>query len=489
VSLRRRLVLLAAGTVGVVVLVAALATYAAMRAGLRDQVDDTLREQAGTIRGTAAAFGRGRGHRDGPGPGPEISIRDLPPDALRVPPPRLGEAAGLVQVVGADGTLRRAPQTEEADVTLPITRDDLAVAAGERGEVLSDRTVGGEHLRILTARLGDRPVAVQLARSLESTDSTLARLRVILALLVVVATAFALAVSRLFARKVVAPVTALTEAAEHISATDDLGRRIDASGDDEVGRMAQRFNAMLDRLQGSRDALAASAAAQRQLVADASHELRTPVTSLRTNIEVMLAGGAPDEAERHRMLSDVRDQAEELTALINDVIELARGDQPLGDAVEDVRLDEVVEEAVERARRHAPGVAFAVTAEPLVVAGAGDRLGRAIGNLLVNAAGHSPPDGTVDVRLADGVLEVRDHGPGVEDADKPHVFDRFYRGATARGRPGSGLGLAIVRQAAEAHGGTVEVDDAPGGGAVFRLRLPTTPAGRRDSAAAPLPAG
>jgi two-component system sensor histidine kinase MprB len=121
--------------------------------------------------------------------------------------------------------------------------------------------------------------------------------------------------------------------------------------------------------------------------------------------------------------------------------------------------------------------------------GAGDRLGRAVGNLLVNAAGHSDPGDTVEVRLRGGVLEVRDHGPGVDDADKPHVFDRFYRGATARSRPGSGLGLAIVRQAAEAHGGTVEVADADGGGAIFRLRLPTTPAGRPDSAAAPRPAG
>jgi two-component system sensor histidine kinase MprB len=108
----------------------------------------------------------------------------------------------------------------------------------------------------------------------------------------------------------------------------------------------------------------------------------------------------------------------------------------------------------------------------VLVTGAGDRLGRAVANLLTNAAGHSPPGGVVQVTLGDGVLEVRDHGPGVPDDEKPFVFDRFYRGSTARSRPGSGLGLAIVRQAAEAHGGTVEVEDAPGGGALFRLRLP-----------------
>jgi two-component system sensor histidine kinase MprB len=476
VSLRRRLVLLVTGTVGVVLLVAALSTYAAMRAGLRDQVDDTLREQVQTMRGAADAPGL-RGPRRG---------RDLPPGAIRARPPRLGEAAGVVQVVGADGSVRLAP---EEDVVLPVTKADAEVAAGTREDLISDRTVDGEHLRVLTAQLGDRPVAVQLARSFESADSTLGRLRMILALLVVLATAVALAVSRLVAQKVVAPVTELTEAAEHISATDDLGRRIEATGEDEVGRMADRFNAMLDRLQGSRDAVAASAAAQRQLVADASHELRTPVTSLRTNIEVLLAGGAPGEDERRRVLEDVRDQAEELSALITDVIELARGDQPLGDGAEDVRVDEVVAEMIERARRDAPQVTFTAELEAETIVGAGDRLGRAVGNLLVNAAGHSDPGDTVEVRLRGGVLEVRDHGPGVDDADKPHVFDRFYRGATARSRPGSGLGLAIVRQAAEAHGGTVEVADADGGGAIFRLRLPTTPAGRPDSAAAPRPAG
>jgi two-component system sensor histidine kinase MprB len=478
VSLHRRLVLLAAGTVAATVLLAAVGCYVAMRAGLRSQVDATLRDQAVAVR--AAADGpRFRGPGDRP--------RDLPPGALRPPPPRLGEAAGLVQVVGTGGVVRLRPDEAAA---LPVTRADVAVAAGERGDLLRDAQVDGQHLRILTARLPGRPLAVQLARSLESADTTLGRLRIILLVAGLAGTAFALAVSRLFARTVVEPVTALTEAAEHIGATDDLGLRIDARGDDEVGRMAQRFNAMLDGLQASREVVAASATAQRQLVADASHELRTPVTSLRTNIEVLLAGGAQDQAERRRLLEDVRDQAEELTALINDVIELARGDRPLGEDVEDVRLDDVVAEAVERARRHAPGVRFAVDAAPQVLAGAGDRLGRAVGNLLANAAGHSPQGGLVEVRLADGVLEIRDQGPGVADADKPHVFDRFYRGATARSRPGSGLGLAIVRQAVEAHGGTVEVGDAPGGGAVFRVRLPTaaTPA-RRDTADAPLPAG
>ena len=214
-------------------------------------------------------------------------------------------------------------------------------------------------------------------------------------------------------------------------------------------------------------------------MADASHELRTPVTSLRTNVEVLL-DEAQDAAtprslsggERRRLLADMREQTEELTALIGDVIELARGDQPLA-ARDDVRLDEVVGEAITRAQRNAPSVRFAGALAPVVVRGDAERLGRAVSNLLDNAARHSPEGGVIEVAVErDGAVTVRDHGPGVPDADKPLIFDRFYRGATSRGRPGSGLGLAIVRQVAEAHRGAVTVADAPGGGAVFRLTVP-----------------
>jgi two-component system sensor histidine kinase MprB len=457
-SLRRRLVLLAAGTVGVTVVLASVVCYFAMRAELRDQVDAELMRQGERVAFREEdRFGGGRGGRGGRAPfsGP---FGGPPP-----PPERPGEREGPAQVIRSDGEVA-------GDASLPVTEEDLELArAGGGDPVLSDREVDGEHVRVLTQPL--RIGAVQVLRSLESVDSTLSRLRLVLVVLCLVGTAFALAVSRLFARQVVAPVTELTETAEHISATDDLGRRIEsAGGEDEVGRMASRFNAMLDRLQSSRHALAASVSAQRQLVADASHELRTPVTSLRTNVEVLLSkeSASLGAEERRRLLEDMRAQSEELTLLINDVIELARGDQPLA-AAEDVRLDEVVGEAIGRAQRNTPGVRFDATLDPVVVRGDAERLGRAVGNLLDNAAKHSSE---VSVRVADGVVEVRDHGPGVPDDDKALIFDRFYRGATARGRPGSGLGLAIVRQVAEAHGGDVTVEDAAGGGALFRLTIP-----------------
>jgi two-component system sensor histidine kinase MprB len=136
-----------------------------------------------------------------------------------------------------------------------------------------------------------------------------------------------------------------------------------------------------------------------------------------------------------------------------------------------------VAEAVARAQRRRPAVRFEADLEPTVVEGLPDRLGRAIANLLDNAAKYSPEGTTVEVGLRGGELSVRDHGPGIPEADRPHVFDRFYRGATARGRPGSGLGLAIVRQVAETHGGTIAVQEGAGGGSRFVLSLPTVATG------------
>jgi two-component system sensor histidine kinase MprB len=242
-----------------------------------------------------------------------------------------------------------------------------------------------------------------------------------------------------------------------------------------VGQLATRFNEMLERLEESRAALDDSVRSQRQLVADASHELRTPVTSLRTNIEVLLADNRLDEDERRRLLTDVVEQSEELTTLVSDLIEVARGDMRAGE-VDDVRLDQVVEDALARASRNSPEVKFGATLHPVLVRGDPDRLTRAINNLLDNAARHTSPGCPVEVSVDAGGVRVRDHGDGINESDLPYIFDRFYRGANSRARQGSGLGLAIVRQVAEQHGGSASATNAPGGGALFTLSLPGSPA-------------
>jgi two-component system sensor histidine kinase MprB len=217
-------------------------------------------------------------------------------------------------------------------------------------------------------------------------------------------------------------------------------------------------------------ALEESSRAQRQLVADASHELRTPLTSLRTNIEVLASERELAPTDRQKLLADVVDQLGEMTALISGLIDLARGEQQTAEP-EDVRLDLIAAEAVERTRRNRPAVSFTTDLRESTVRGVHVTIERAVANLLDNAAKWSPPGGSVEVAVENGSVTVRDHGPGIDENDLPYVFDRFYRAPSARGMPGSGLGLAIVRQVAEAHGGTVVAERAEGGGTRLTLRL------------------
>ena len=426
--------LMSALAVGVTVALASLVCDLAMRSELRAQVDRRLRTQGELVQQVGALRG------------------GAPPAPSR----RAGGPAEFSQVVGPDGVAR----DRQGGLAIGVVSSDRAAAGGGGVPFLTDRTADGVHVRVITVPI-EGLGAVQLGRSLESVDAVLGRLRIVLVLLVLVGTAFAALLARLFARPVIRPISELTRAAEHIEATGDLGRRIGARGEDEVGRMAERFDAMLDRVQ-------ASQAAQRQLVADASHELRTPVTALRTNMEVMLAGAELEEGERRALLRDMVGQSEELSALVGDLIELARGDE--GDPpIEDVALDALVAEAVARARRHAPGVRFRAELEPCLISGVPDRLGRAVNNVLDNAAAFSPAGGVVEVVLRDGALAVRDHGPGAPEEELGQLFDRFFRGTQRRAQGGSGLGLAIVRQVAEAHGATVQAANAAGGGLIVRL--------------------
>ncbi|HEU4810619.1 MAG TPA: HAMP domain-containing sensor histidine kinase, partial [Nocardioides sp.] len=182
-------------------------------------------------------------------------------------------------------------------------------------------------------------------------------------------------------------------------------------------------------------------------------------------------GAGLPAAARAELLDDVRAQIEELTTLIGDLVELAR-DEPLTHVVESVDLSEIVDRAVTRVRRRAPGIAFDVETAPWWVVGEPAALERAVTNLVDNGAKWSPAGGTVSIRLADGVVTVDDQGPGIAPDDLPHVFDRFYRSQESRSMPGSGLGLSIVRQVAGRHAGTVEAGSSPAGGARLTLVLP-----------------
>ncbi|HEY4452642.1 MAG TPA: ATP-binding protein [Solirubrobacteraceae bacterium] len=528
-SFRRRITIASAAAVAVAIVLASLLTYLLSSDQLQRQVDTQLRNRghaairlerflrpgiapptslsaterlALDLNGIAGDNGKDAGEaKTGAGGGSPSSRRGaggrFPPkvsygagaaNLFGRLPPGPGQVRGYQQVVNSSG---RIVVRSAHNVTLPVDAATLALAGHGGPAFLRDAHVNGLHVRILAESFGKGRV-VQLAQPMTEVDSLLSRLRLILALLVLGGVALAALLGRLVAGAAVQPLKRLTAATEHVAATRDLSRRIERVGEDEIGRLAGSFNAMLDALERSVSALDASVHAQRQLVADASHELRTPVTSLRTNVEILQQqAGSMDPEEQRGLLADVVEQIEELTLVINDLIDLARGEEQREDS-EELRLDLLVEDVVERTRRHAPATPLLVELEPTLVTGVPARLERAVGNLIDNAVKYSPPGEPVEIALHGTELTVRDHGPGISGEDLPHIFDRFYRGAEARGRPGSGLGLAIVRQVAARQGGSVAAEAAPGGGALMRLRLPfaePTGSGEEPSPREPVAAG
>ena len=446
-SFRARIMLAAAAAVAVVAIVASALAYVLVQNELVSNLDNQLR-------GLAQQVETG-----------QLRLHHIP-----LPPTKYGSAQGYFQLVLPDGT----PQLlgDETGAPIPVGNNALSAAKGTReSSFFQDASVSGRHMRVLTDPVTitnplagtTQPAALMVALPLHEVDSVLHRLGWILFFVALSGVGIAVILAWLVSRTALAPVRRLSATVEQITATRDLSRRVEDGSHDELGRLGTSFNTMLAALQESQQA-------QRQLVADASHELRTPLTSLRTNVELLARGTLPDD-ERKKAFKDVTTQLEELTALVADVVEVARDGEPQL-TEEDVRLDLLVGDAVERARLHTPKVRFYTELHESLVRGVPDRIYRAVSNVLDNAAKWSPAGGNVGVRVEHGEVSVRDHGPGIAAEDLPHVFDRFYRSPAARGTPGSGLGLAIVRQVVESHGGTVSAGPANGGGTIVRLEFP-----------------
>jgi two-component system, OmpR family, sensor histidine kinase MprB len=439
-SFRTRLALVAAAAVGIAVIAASIVVFLVVHDELLGEVDRTLQSRA---------------HEITTGPRPRIVD-----GYLVIPGAPPGVQSDFVQAVPISGAPFGQPTVT---YTLPVDARDRETARGEHGEYFSDKRFRDVEYRVLT--IPATPFAVQIARPLTEVNRTLHRITIFMFIIAMGGIGVAAALGLLVSRAAVTPVRRLMETTESVTETRDLSQRIELTGQDELGRLAASFNTMLAALEDS-------SRAQRQLVADASHELRTPLTSLRTNIEVLARGNELPAEDRERLLEDVVEQVGEMTALIGELIELARETRgEPQERPEDVRLDLLAAGAVERARRNSPGVEFTTDLHETFVHGPPSTIERAVANLLDNAAKWSPPGEVVEVVVRDGEVAVRDHGPGIAEEDLPFVFDRFYRSRAARGMPGSGLGLAIVKQVAEANGGSVVVERAEGGGTLMRLRL------------------
>jgi len=448
-TIRARIALLAAGAVAIAIVASAAVAYGATRAQLRSGIDDSLRTRA-ELAARGAFFFR-------------------PPGSNFGEEPERTPAFFVVQFVTPQGAaLRFAGQP----IRLPVDRRDVAIAEGGARPFMRDIRVQGVHLRMLTAPVGlHDPLqnvdasAVQLARPLVEVDSALRGLALILFFVALGGVGLAAGLGMAVARSALHPVQKLTDAAEHVARTQDLGADIDVDRSDELGRLAASFNAMLHALSESRDQ-------QQRLITDASHELRTPLTSVRTNIEVLSRITEMDPAERTKLLADLNLEMTELTNLVAELVDLATAPGGTDEEKRDVRLDEVAGQAVERARFRS-GQHIEIHASPTVVHARPTQLERAVSNVLHNACKWNPiGNGAIEVSVADGRYEVRDHGPGIAPDDLPHVFDRFYRAPAARATPGSGLGLAITKQVVESHGGRVWAGEGPGGGAVVGFELP-----------------
>ncbi|QWF84003.1 ATP-binding protein [Amycolatopsis sp. CA-230715] len=436
--LRTRIAVLSAVCVALVAASMAVAAYFFFDRELRRQLDLGLAREANRIQLLVKA-----GRWDATGTG-DCEWIATPACSQVIAPDQQGPGAGDVPGLPVDARVR-------------------SVAAGTAEAFRTDVVVAGHPLRLLTTPLpGGR--ALQVAVRSDGVEQSLARIQEILLAAGAGGVLLACALGYLIARTGLRPVAAIVAATKRVTATRDPGHRIEVRGDDELAQLSRNFNAMLAALEDS-------VTAQRRLVADASHELRTPITSLRSDIDLLTLAGPLEPDRQQRVLDRVHAQFAELTQVVNDLIELARGDEP-GDIAEEVRLDEIVEGCRARADRHWPGVAFTGDLEPTMLDGVPDRLARAVTNLLDNAAKFSPDGGTVAIRLRDRVLTVTDHGPGIAPEDVPKVFDRFYRAPAARTLPGSGLGLAIVAQVATAHGARVEVTSPEGGGTSIALRFP-----------------
>jgi len=466
-SLRKRLALAHVGVIVLVMAMAAFGAYLVFSRNVHRELDAALLALAETEMGmllTAADGSTVVVHEAPPGPGAPSFVR----------------LDRLVQIVDArGGVVARSANLGEAQLPIPpVLRDRLA--AGETVFETLDG-FGEEPTRMVSVPVphaAGRPslLAVQVAGSLDDVNRTVAMASVLFLILGGSLLLALGAAGALITRRAFGAIDDVVRQAHRIGDAN-LGERLPHPGTrDEIGRLVDTLNDMLGRIEHGMEA-------QRRFTADASHELRSPLSRLRTELELALRRPREPAAYVETLHSSL-EEVESLTLLVEELLVLARLDAGQErDAAETVSLNLLAEEAVRRLEPMARERRLRLSLDPAPPVAAQVARGAAslaLANLLDNALKFSPPDTEVrvslraDVEAHEAVISVSDHGPGIHGDDLPHLFERFYRGAGARSEatPGLGLGLALSQAVVHAHGGRIEASNEAGGGARFDMHLP-----------------
>jgi heavy metal sensor kinase len=465
VSIRARIALFGAAVVALTVLLFGLVVYFPVERQLWAQQDQEL-VQRSTFQATRAELALFRGGPLGP---------RLPVDLKKSP-------ESFTEILDPSGTPVFA--TALLDNEYPsIPGNVLSQTAPDRGQ-FGEVSEHGTALRIYVRQVRSLPdfaLAGYLVtgRPVTGIANLLATLRIFLVLGALLSLLAALAATWLVAGRALKPLISMASAAEEIGRTQDLSRRLpEHKPDDEVGRLTASFNHMLQQLQDAYSRLQGALAAQRRFVADASHELRTPLTTIRSNAGLMLKREDITAEDRHAALQDIADESERMSRLVQDLLMLARADAGyhLDRAPLDVRP--IVQDVCRQAQRLHPtrGLELTDTAAASIN-GNSDALKQLVWILVDNAVKFTPEGGHVRMALTTQNghvhLTVADEGPGIPEADRERIFQRFYQADPARSNDGSGLGLAIAQWIAVEHGGTISARNGERG-AVFEVELPTS---------------
>jgi two-component system sensor histidine kinase MprB len=457
--LRSRLIFLSTLSVGLGALLSGTVVYQVARQSLYEELDDELLTVASrTAEQIAADLGSSTG----------FNADSLEPENVSVV--LLHANRSLLLVLGEQELV-----VEPSEVAIARLRSGSSHRSGLRADGVAYRIVAVP----VVVESTNEGYALVLGRELGPTVATLRTLSWMQWIAALIGMLIGGLAGLVLARASLQSINQLSRGVAEITKTDKLDP-IEVQGIDEVVELGRSFNSVVSSLALARER-------QRRLIADASHELRTPLTSLRTNVELLIADestGMLPPGARAEILRDVSEQLGEFTALIGDLVALSR-EEGLQYNQELVDFSAVVSRAVARAHRRGPQLVFDVDLEPWLVMGDPTMLERAVTNLLDNAVKFSPESGRVTVRLHGGELRIGDQGPGIDEKDLPHIFDRFYRSDSSRNTPGTGLGLSIVDHTVTAHGGEVMAGPSRDGGAEFIVRLPAAQPDLEDPAAPP----